>query len=132
MVAVANERSEPFGLVLTGDAQAWRDALEQLVGPQLRTYPVRADRELLDVVEAGLVDAAVLDEGIRGNFEVLELLRLIRRLDAAMPVVVVTARRDRRVLEGALRLAAFSVVSRPLQLEDLIQQVWRMMERLRR
>jgi response regulator of citrate/malate metabolism len=45
-------------------------------------------------------------------------------------VVVVTAHRDRRWLEHALRLAAFSVVVRPLQLEELLRQIQRMMFRI--
>jgi DNA-binding NtrC family response regulator len=55
---------------------------------------------------------------------------MIRRLDADLPVVVVTARRDRRLLQDALRLAAFSVVVKPLQLEELLRQIQRMMIRL--
>ena len=45
-------------------------------------------------------------------------------------MVVVTRRRDRRWLEHALRLAAFSVVAKPLELEELLRQIQRMMARL--
>jgi len=81
------------------------------------------------VVDSGLVDAAVLDD-IEGMIDVLQMLRMIRRLNAMLPVVIVTRRSDRRVLETALRLAAFSVVSKPLELEPLLRQIQRIMERL--
>ena len=55
---------------------------------------------------------------------------MIRRLDAVLPVVVLTTRRDRRWLEHALRLAAFSVVVKPLELEELLRQIQRMMVRM--
>ncbi len=45
-------------------------------------------------------------------------------------MVLLTGRTDRRWLEEALRLAAFSVVSKPLRLEELLVQIHRMMSRL--
>ncbi len=131
MVAAFNQRDEPFGLVVTGEAESWQPALEMIVGPRwIRTYHADNDRELLRVVEQGLVDAAVLDDGANWNVDVLQVLRMIRRLDARLPVVVLTTRRDRRWLESALRLAAFSVVIKPLELEELLRQVHRMMVRI--
>ncbi|MFB3891255.1 MAG: response regulator [Phycisphaerae bacterium] len=131
MVAALNERKSPFGLVVTGEAESWRDVLGRIVGPQwLVTYKVNSGGELLEVVREGLADAAVLDDSARFELEVLQLLRMIRRLDAVLPVVVVTAHTERRWLEDALRLAAFSVVTRPLELEELLRQIQRMMVRL--
>ena len=131
MVTTSNKRRSPLSLVVTGEAEFWTQALEQIVGPQwLRTYDVNSDRELLEVVESGKADAAVLDDSAEWAVDVLQLLRMIRTLDAALPVVVVTVRRDRRWLENALRLAAFSVVVRPLQLEELLRQIQRIMTRL--
>ncbi|MFP3938622.1 MAG: response regulator [Phycisphaerae bacterium] len=122
---------KPFGLVVTGEAETWREVVEQIVGADmLTTYPVAGDRELLSVVESGRVDAAVLDDDAGWVHDVLQLLRMIRRFDTALPVVVVTTRRERRYLENALRLAAFSVVSKPLELEELLRQIQRMMDRL--
>ena len=130
MVAAVTDRRQPLGLVITGEVEFWQSALEQIVGPSLlTTYRVRDDRELLEVVGSGLVDAAVLDD-IEGMIDVLQMLRMIRRLNAMLPVVIVTRRSDRRVLETALRLAAFSVVSKPLELEPLLRQIQRIMERL--
>jgi len=131
MVAALNQRKEPFNLVVTGEAEVWQPALEQIVGPQwLTLHRVRGDDELLQVVETGQADAAVLDDAADWRLDALHLLRMIRRLDAMLPVVVVTSRRDRRWLEDALRLAAFSVVIRPLALEELLRQIRRMMIRL--
>lgn len=131
MVATFNERKGPFGLVVTGEAQAWQSALEMIVGPAwLRTYRVSGSSELLEVVESGVADAAVLDDRANLGLDVMQMLRMIRRMDQVLPVVVITAEMDRRFMENALRLAAFSVVQRPLQLEELLRQIRRMMIRL--
>ena len=131
MVATLNRRREPFGLVVSGEAGCWQRALERIVGPQLLvTYEVRGDTELLEVVQSGVADAAVLDDDVDWRLDVLQLLRMIRRFDQHLPVVVVTRRNDRRLLESALRLAAFSVVHKPLELEELLRQIQRIMIRL--
>ena len=131
MVAMLKEYRPPLNLVVTGEAESWLPALRQIVGPKmLRAHQVATDTELLDVVGSGVADAAVLDEEVGGGLEVLQLLRMIRRLDALLPVVVVTDRHDRHLLEGALRLTAFSVLAKPLELEALLQQILRIMERL--
>ena len=131
MVAALNEYKDPLGLIVTGEAESWLPALEMIIGPQvLAPYQVHSRRELLDVVESGVADAAVLDDGVEWTLDVLQILRLIRRLDRVLPVVVVTRRTDRRLLEDALHLAAFSVVAKPLALEELLRQIQRMMVRL--
>ena len=123
----------PLGLVVTGEAQWWLPALKTIIGPQLlKPVQVDSDRELLDVVGSGGVDAAVLDDDAHWSVDVLKLLRMIRRLDREIPVVVVTRRRDQRLLEDALRLTAFSVVVKPLALEELLRQIQRMMVRIDR
>ena len=131
MVAALNQRRGPFGLVVTGAAESWLPALKLIVGPDVvMPYRVDSDHELLDVVQSGVADAAVLDDEAEWTVDVLQLLRMIRRVNAVLPVVVVTARRDRRLLESALRLTAFSVVAKPLALEELLRQIQRMMIRL--
>ena len=131
MVSALNElnQAEPFSLAVTGEAEDWLPLLDKLVGPSLlRPFYARDERDLLDIVQSGCVDAAVLDEELAWDVDVLSMLRMIRRVDIAIPVVVVTSRNDRRWLEDALRLAAFSILAKPLQLEPLLQQIWRMME----
>jgi len=133
MVAALNQHDRPFGLVVAGEAESWMPALDQIVGPRwLETYRVRGDDELLEVVEAGLADAAVLDDAADWSLDLLQLLRMIRRVDQLLPVVVVTSRTDRRWMEAALRLAVFSVVTRPLGLEELLRQIQRIMFRMDR
>ena len=133
MVATAKDRDKPISLVITGEAESWLPALDMILGPRLvEPVEVHGHEELLDVVEAGEADAAVLDENADWSVDMLRLLRMIRRVNQVLPVVVISSRNDRRWLEDALRLAVFSVVARPLQLEDLLRQIHRMMVRLDR
>ena len=132
MVAMLNRDSSPLNLVVTGEAESWLPALQQIVGTRyLAPRRVQDDQELLEGVSEGQADAAVLDDAAQWQLDVLQLLRMIRQVDRTLPVVVVvTGRRDRHWLENALRLAAFSVVTRPLELEELLRQIERMMRRI--
>jgi len=64
----------------------------------------------------------------------LKLLRLIHRLDPAPPAVVVRGRlfdqrTDNRLLAEALKLHAFSVLDQPVQLEQLLDVLRRLLAR---
>jgi len=132
MVALdtGRERLDPFGLVVNGEAGEYVDALRMIVGSRwIQTFPARTDREVLELVRHDVPDAVFLDdEAIQAD--TLKLLRTIRRVNRATQVVLLTGRTDRRWLEDALRLAAFSVVIKPLRLEELLVQVHRMMVRM--
>ncbi len=133
MVAQMYHDEQPFTLVVTGEAENWLPALDRIIGSRwLAHCRVDNDEDILNVVDSGLIDAAVLDDEAQWSSDVLAILRMIRQVDQALPVVVVTRRHDRQWLENALRLAAFSVVTKPLQLEELLRQIQRMMTRMDR
>ena len=131
MVRTETQSPKPFRLLLTGESNAWLPALEAIVGPRfIQPQRVTSDEELLDVVRDRRVDAAVLDDEVDWAVDVLRLLRLIRRMDARLPVVVVTSHRDRRRMQTMLELHAHSVLGHPVQLEQLLRQIHSMMTRL--
>lgn len=64
----------------------------------------------------------------------LKLLRVIHRLDPTPPAVVVRGRMfdrriDTRLLSQALRLDVFSVLDQPVQLEQMLEVLRRLLER---
>ncbi len=133
MVITDPNTERPFRLVVTGEAESWLPALAQLISPRfVQPHKVNDDNELIGIVRARQADAAVLDDQVEWGLDVLRLLRMIRRVDADLPVVVVTGHRDRRYLQSALELRAYSVVARPLALEQLLQQIHGMMIHLER
>ena len=77
------DRVGPFGLVLSGEAGDYVDALRLIVGPRcLETYQARSDGEVLQLVREGALDALVLDDDAI-EVDALKLLRAIRRLNEA-------------------------------------------------
>ena len=131
MVAALNERKGPLTLAVTGEAESWLPAVEAIVGTRwLVTYRIERESHLLEVVREGLADAAVLDDESAWPVGALRMLRMVHRVNPMLPVVIVARSPDRRWLEDALRLEAFSVVNKPLALEELLRQIQRIMRRL--
>ncbi len=128
--AIQDNHVNPLGLVVNGEAGEYAEALAQIVGPRwIETYRVSSDGEVIGLVQSGLADAVVLDEAV-AEIDVMSLLRMIRRLNESLLVVLLARNPDSRRLEEALSLAAFSVVVKPLRLEELLVQIHRMMVRL--
>jgi len=128
--ALHDNRFARLNLVVSGEAGDYVEALRLIVGPGLlATYRAGSGGEMISLVRQGLADAVVLDEEA-APADALKLLRVIRRMNETLLVVMVTGRSDRRWLEEALRLAAFSVVNKPLGLEQLLFQIHRMMVRM--
>ncbi|NQU76527.1 MAG: response regulator [Planctomycetes bacterium] len=119
----------PLGLVISGEARRHAENLRKLLAPGLvDMLDAPSMSELLMWVQRGLADVAVVDSD-HDDRELLNTLRIIRQVNSAMPVVLVVRNITRRFLEGALRLEAFSIVHKPLEREELLIQLWRIVER---
>lgn len=131
-------------------ADRWTDQLPRLLEPQ-GVHAIRAADvdEAVRAIEAQPIHAAVVDlrlpltpgvDNNAGNTKDkssgggLKLLRVIQRLDPAPPAVIVRGRRfddrtDNRVLTEALKLDAFSVLDQPVELEQLLDTLRRLIQR---
>ena len=128
--AIEHKRSGPFSLITSGEANEYADTVSRIVGPRLiETFTVDTEDEMLGMVRAGLADAIILDEAV-SQVSPLSLLQMIRSLDESLLVVLLTSQADPRRLTEAMKLTAFSVVIKPLVLEELLLQIHRMMKRL--
>jgi DNA-binding NtrC family response regulator len=130
-MSVVNEQDarRPLALVVSGETRRHAEVLRKLLLPELvRMLDADTMDELLGIVQHGAADAVVVDSD-RDDQELLMMLRLIRRVNWAVPVILVARDATRRFLEGALRLEAFSIAHKPLEREELLMQLRRVMER---
>ena len=122
----------------------WSQQLGQLLEPHgVRAYVAHTGREALATADQIVLHAAVVDlstprdalhRGSEPEPGGLWLLELMHRRQFRTPVVVVDSRpvagRDfERALNRALRLGAFSVVSRPNNAESVLAAVQRIIDR---
>ncbi|MBI1338031.1 MAG: hypothetical protein GC164_13875 [Phycisphaera sp.] len=132
----------------------WSRQLVELLKPMgVAGYVVHTGREALDLAEKLELHAAVIDLGTPldpvhtppGQSRLMNrtttqptgelwLLELLRRLPAKPPVVVIQSRsftqaQVDRVLSEALRLGAFSVLNKPIALEQILSVFQRLLDR---
>lgn len=147
---MVNVRPEPrarFNVLLTEDRQHtiehWTQQLPRLLQPHgVQAFVARSGREALELAEQREIHAAFIDlltpasdprstTGPGG----LWLMQLLRRLPRRPPIVLVTndvyfdQRQIQRLINEALRLGAFSVINRPVELNALLQVIRRLIDR---
>ena len=129
MEQVCDKTERRFRLVVSGEARRHVVNLQKLLGSHpVDMYNAADTGDLMTTVQEGRADAVVVDSEW-GQQDVLKVLRMIRRVNAALPVVLVAQRTPRRFMEGALRLAAFSIVHKPIEREELLIQLQRLVDR---
>jgi len=136
-----------FTVLLTEDrehaVEHWTHQLPRLLQPQgVHAYVARTGQEALELAKQVPVHAAVIDlltppderSGGSRSPGGLWLLELLRRSPQRPPVVLVSnptysQRQLQRYLNEALRLGAFSVINRPVELEALLESIRRLIDR---
>jgi CheY-like chemotaxis protein len=141
-----HDADEPRLNLLLTDA-GWRresvvDQLPRLLTPMgIRSIRVASGEEAADIIESVPVHIAFVDLSTplrRGRRPTstcgVQTLELLRRLSQPPPTVVVrppqpALRESTRGLVDALRVGAFAVLDRPLQLETLLEVMRRILRR---
>ncbi|MEX0744406.1 MAG: hypothetical protein WD118_02290 [Phycisphaeraceae bacterium] len=156
MVSVRPDSPIRFNVLLTQDRdhaiEHWTRQLPRLLEPMgVHAHLARTGGEAVDLAGRLEVHAAVVDlltptqtpgagapggsrSGDRDMPGGLWLLQVLRRRPNRPPVVVVANetyswRQAQRFLNDALRLGAFSVVNRPVELDSLLQVIRRLVDR---
>lgn len=139
-----------FNVLLTEDrahsGEHWTNQLPRLLEPMgVQTYLARTGRQAIELAERQVIHAAVIDLSTpqdearsqaagRSIDSGLWLLELLRRLPNRPPVVVlrqpaISFREAERMLREALRLGAFSVLDKPVGIEDVLSVFRRLVDR---
>ena len=153
MVNVRFQPGSRLNVLITEDRphapEHWTTQLPRLLEPQgVAAYVARSGREAIDMAEEIEFHAAVVDWGTpigngskSGRWQGVLfpgagawLLELFRRLPNQPPVVLVrgpafSQRQFDRLMREALRLGAFSVVDKPVDLEQMLTVFRRLIDR---
>ncbi|MDH3583576.1 MAG: response regulator [Phycisphaerae bacterium] len=143
MQAARPDAANRLNVLLSEAEQPWAANLPRLLEPQgVRALCARDVDQALQIIEHETIHAAVIDMALplgrdepapAGQTGGLKLLRVIQRLSPTPPAVVVRGRSfdrmDDRLLGQALKLEAFSVLDRPVQLEQMLEVLRRLLKR---
>lgn len=118
-----------FTVLLANDQEGWQSTVRQLLEPQgVQTLSVRSGREALRTIQSCPVHVAVLDAQMP-QLGGLQVIRLMRELENAPPAILLADQLTNHLLHEALGMHVFSVLSKPVDLNVLLDTLARVMRR---
>jgi CheY-like chemotaxis protein len=106
-------------VLIADDDPALRESLKETLDREgWETWTAEDGREAVEVFRVRVVRVALVDMRMPG-MSGLETLRALRAIAAALPVVAMTADRDRWVREDVLAAGAFDLLWKPLRRADV-------------
>ena len=118
-----------LSVLLAHDSEGWQDTVRRLLEPQgVHTVAVRSGRDALDVMQNTQIHVAVLDQQMP-QLGGLQVIKLMRDMKSAPPSILLTAHLTDHLLHEALGMHVFSVLSKPVDLNLLLDALARILKR---
>ena len=126
-----------FTVLLANEQEVWHDHVRRLLEPQgVQTLSARSGREALDLIERRPIHVAVLDAQMPqlGGLQVIRMMRELQKADPnragkAPPAILLANDLTSHLLREALMMHVFSVLSKPVDLNVLLDSLARVMRR---
>lgn len=118
-----------FTVLLANEQEGWHQTVRQLLEPQgVQTVSARSGREALSIIESRPVHVAVLDYHMQG-LGGMQVVRLMREIQKAPPAILLAPELTTHLLHEALGMHVFSVLSKPVDFNVLLDTLARVMRR---
>jgi two-component system response regulator AtoC len=118
-----------YSILIADDDPGARDALQEMISPEgYPTYVAEDGEEALDLLERHPVHLFLCDMYMR-TLTGLETVSLARRINAALPCILVTASCDETLMRKALEVKIYSVVNKPVSRPELLVTIRRALRR---
>jgi two-component system C4-dicarboxylate transport response regulator DctD len=111
---------EMTAVVVEDDPEVRMGSVQALQIAGIRTVPLSAAEQALEIVQPGFRGIVVTDIRLPGK-DGLSLLRELKRLDPALPVIVITGHGDVQTAVVAMRAGAADFLEKPFSSEGLAQ-----------
>jgi CheY-like chemotaxis protein len=128
-MAPMNEQNR-FTVLLANEQEGWHQTVRGLLEPQgVHTISARSGREALELIETQPVHAAVLDQQMPqlGGMQVIRLMHEQRK--HAPPAILLAHDLTSHLLREALGMHVFSVLSKPVDTNLLLDALARVLRR---
>jgi CheY-like chemotaxis protein len=117
-------------VLLADDQERWHQTVRGLLEPQgVHTISARSGREALQMIESQPVHVAVLDHQMPqlGGLQVIKLMRELHK--SAPPAILLANDLTSHLLREALGMHVFSVLSKPVDPNQLLDALARVLRR---
>jgi CheY-like chemotaxis protein len=126
---VEQVRENRLTVLLANEQEEWQQTVRQLLQPQgVQTLWARSGREALQMIESKPVHVAVLDAQMP-QLGGMQVIRLMREMQKAPPAILLANHLTNHLLREALGMHVFSVLSKPVELNVLLDALARVLRR---
>jgi CheY-like chemotaxis protein len=132
----ASTQHHRFTVLLANEQEGWHQTVRQLLQPQgVETVSARSGREALNLLETRPFHCAVLDAQMPqlGGLQVIKLMRemQVRRANGlhVPPAILLANQLTSHLLHEALGMHVFSVLSKPVDFNVLLDTLARVLRR---
>lgn len=133
---VQASQSGRFKVLLANEQEGWHQTVRRLLEPQgVQTLSARSGREALQLIESTPVHVAVLDMQMP-QLGGLQVVRMMRELQQARgkgsvvpPAILLANELNSHLLREALAMHVFSVLSKPVDFNVLLDSLARVLKR---
>jgi DNA-binding NtrC family response regulator len=116
-------------VLLANEQEDWHRTVRGLLEPQgVRTVSVRSGREALDAVQHDEIHAAVLDAAMP-QLGGMQVVKLFGQTDRSPPSILLADHLTDQLMHEALQLKVFSVLSKPVDFNLLLDSLARLVKR---
>ena len=127
MAPVAESRR--FTVLLSDDQSGWQQTVSALLQPQgVVTVSARTGRAALEMLEAGDIHCAVLDAQMP-QLNGLQVIKRLRDRHVGTPAILLAQTPNNHLLQEALGVKVFSVLSKPVDFNLLLDSLARVLKR---
>ena len=128
MVQQANDTTR-FTVLLANEQEGWHQTVRRLLEPQgVQTVAARSGREALELIEKTPVHVAVLDTQMP-QLGGMQVIRIMRELRKSPPAILLAPDLNTHLLREALGMRVFSVLSKPVDFNLLLDALARVLRR---
>jgi CheY-like chemotaxis protein len=129
VVMVQANSSSRLTVLLANEQEGWHQTVRQLLEPQgVQTISARSGREALNLIERQPVHVAVLDAQMP-QLNGLQVVRRLQDLPKAPPAILLANDLTSYLLREALSMHVFSVLSKPVDFNVLLDSLARVLRR---
>jgi CheY-like chemotaxis protein len=126
---VQTDTAHRLTVLLADEQERWALTVRDLLAPQgVQTVAVHTGREALEWIESGTIHVAVLDQQMP-QLGGLQVVKRMRDLPGAPPAILLTDHLTNHLLHEALGMKVFSVLSKPVDFNLLLDSLARVMRR---
>lgn len=116
-------------VLLANEHEGWHHTVRGLLEPQgVATVSARSGRDALDLIESRQIHVAVLDHQMP-QLGGLQVIKLMRELQHAPPAILLSTHLTTHLLTEALGMHVFSVLSKPVDFNVLLETLARVVQR---